>query len=180
MPPILRSVTRTSLIVACVGAVAASAVGAAGGSQIVRADGRIGSLRIDVSTEAQIRALEGKPDRMEDEFFPPGKSPVGDTLYYSCGRSCETAYSINNATGRLSDFETSSPRFLTARGSHVGMRAAAAARRERTRLVPGCGTGPYIHVRWDLHHAFVLTAWGGKVDQIIYLGPHSVYYDGLC
>jgi hypothetical protein len=180
LSPILRSVTRTSLILAFVGLVAASPVAGAGGTQIVRADGHIGSLRIDISTEAQIRALEGKPHRIEDEFFPPRKSPVGHTLYYSCGRGCETAYSINNATGRLSDFETSSPRFLTARGSHVGMRAAAAARRERTRLVPGCGTGPYIHVRWDSHHAFVLSAWGGKVDQITYLGPHSVYYDGLC
>jgi hypothetical protein len=180
LPPILRSVTQTSLILAFIGAVAASAVGAAGGTQIVRADGRIGSLRIDVSTAAQILALEGKPDRVENEFFPPRKSPAGHTLYYGCGRGCETAYSINNATGRLSDFETSSPGFLTARGSHVGMRAAAAAHRERTRLVPGCGTGPYIHVRWDSQHAFVLTAWGGKVDQIIYLGPHSVYYDGLC
>jgi len=60
------------------------------------------------------------------------------------------------------------------------MPAAEAARRERRKLVPGCGDGLYLHLRWDSHHAFVVTVWRGKVDEIIYLGQHSIYYDGLC
>jgi hypothetical protein len=147
---------------------------------VVSGDGHIGPLRIDVTAIEQLLAYAGKPDRVESDFSPPRKRPVGRTYFYRCGRGCETAYSINVATGRLSDFQTSSPLFVTERGSHVGTLVAEAARRERSKPVPGCGTGPYIHVRWDLHHAFVLTAWTGKIAQIIYLGPHSVYYDGLC
>ncbi len=163
------------------GVVAAITGCGASSTPIVRVDGRIGHFRIDVTTKAQVVAREGKPDRVEEDFSPPRTRPAGQTLFYRCGRGCETAYSINNATGRLSDFETSSPHFVTERGSHVGMRAQEAARRERTKAWgPGCGPGPYLHVRWDLHHQFVLTAWGGTVDHIIYLGPHSVYYDGLC
>ena len=171
---------RTAFLITFVAAVAASAGCAARGTPIVRVDGRVGSFRIDVTTKAQILALEGKPDRVEPDFVPTRKKPLGQTLFYRCGRGCETAYSISDATGRLSDFETSSPRFVTERGSHVGMRATEAARRERTTFGPGCGPGPYLHVRWDRRHAFVLTAWSGKVDHIMYLGPHSVYYDGLC
>jgi hypothetical protein len=40
--------------------------------------------------------------------------------------------------------------------------------------------GLYAHIRWDSHHANVLTVNRGKVNGITYLGPHSVYYDGLC
>jgi hypothetical protein len=172
---------RTPLLIALVAAVAVSAGCGARGTPIVRRDGRVGPFRIDVTTKVQILASEGKPDRVEADFVPNRKKPIGQTLFYRCGRGCETAYSINNATGALSDFETSSPRFVTERGSHVGMRAQEAARRERTTTWgPGCGPGPYLHVRWDLHHIFVLTAWRGNVDHIIYLGPHSVYYEGLC
>jgi hypothetical protein len=60
------------------------------------------------------------------------------------------------------------------------MRAAAAAAREGKKLEPGCGPGLYLHLRWDRGHTFVLTIWHGTVDRIVYLGPHSVYYDGLC
>ena len=60
------------------------------------------------------------------------------------------------------------------------MPAAEAAQRERRKLVPGCGDGLYLHLRWDPHHAFVVTVWRGKVAEIIYLGEHSIYYDGLC
>ena len=170
---------RAALILASAAALAATDVGAATGP-VVRVDGRVGPFRIDVTTEAQIRALAGKPDRVVNRFFPPSKTPVGRTLYYGCGAGCRTAYSINAATGRLSDFESSAPRFITERGSHVGMPAGKAARLEGRKLVPGCGNGLYLHLRWDQHHTFVVTTWRGKVEEIIYLGSHSVYYDGLC
>jgi hypothetical protein len=148
-------------------------------SPVVRANGRIGPFRIDVTTERQLRASLGKPDRVLREVVPPQKT-LGRHLYYRCGRGCRTVYSFSNATGKLSDFQTTSPGFVTAHGSRVGMRGAEAARREGTRLVPGCGSGLYLHLRWDAHHTFVLTVWHGKVDGIVYLGPHSIYYDGLC
>jgi hypothetical protein len=169
---------RVILVVTCAAVVAGTA--AAAGGPIVRADGRVGPFRIDVTTEAQVRALAGRPDRVVDQFFPSRKTPVGHKLYYRCGRGCQTVYSINDGTGRLSDFESNSPRFVTERGSRVGSQASEAAQREARKLVPGCGDGLYLHLRWDSHHTFVLTVWHGKVNGIIYLGPHSVYNDGLC
>jgi hypothetical protein len=172
------AVVGVSLVLACVAAVLATAIGAATGP-VVRVDGRIGPFRIDVTTEAQLRALAGKPDRVENQFFPPAKRPVGHTLYYRCGQGCQTAYSINDTTGRLSDFESNAPRFATEHGSRVGVQAAVAARREGRRLVPGCGAGRYLHLRWEPHRAFVLSVSLERVSGIVYLGPHSVYYDGL-
>ena len=109
----------------------------------------------------------------------PG-APAGRTLDYSCGRGCRTSYSFNAATGKLSDFYSGSPRVVTERGSYVGMKAREAARRERAKLVPGCGNGLYIHVGREAHHIFVLTVSNGRVDGLSYLGPHSIYYEGLC
>jgi hypothetical protein len=106
----------STLGLVCVAAHAVIAAGAAT-SPIVRADGRIGSLRIDVTSEARLRAAAGKPDRVEKQFFPPRTTVIGRTLYYRCGRGCETAYSINDSTGKLSDYWSTSPRFVTARGS---------------------------------------------------------------
>ena len=60
------------------------------------------------------------------------------------------------------------------------MRVTDAARRQGKKFGPGCGSGLYLHLRWDARHIFVLTARRGKVDGFIFEGPHSVYYEGLC
>jgi hypothetical protein len=146
----------------------------------VHSDGRIGPLQIDVSTEAEIRSFAGKPFRVERDFWPGKKGQAGRTLEYRCGRTCRTSYSINNATGKLSDYWTQSPRFVTERGTHVGMSAAKAARLEGRKLVPGCGFPRYIQLRRGPERTFVLAVWRGRIDSMGYLGPHSVYYDGLC
>jgi len=146
----------------------------------VHPDGRIGQLQIDVSTEGEIRRFAGKPSRVEPDFWPGKKGQFGHSLQYRCGRKCLTNYSINKATGRLSDYWTQSPRFRTERGSHVGMSAKRAAHLEGRKLVPGCGFPRYLHLRWEHDRIFVLAIWKGRVDSIGYLGPHTVYYDGLC
>lgn len=146
-------------------------------SSEVHPDGGIGPLKIDVSTEAQIRDFAGEPFKVQPEVWPGIR---GRTLEYRCGRSCVTSYSINSKTGRLSDYRTQSPRFITESGSHVGMSAARAARLEGKRARPGCGFPRYIYLRTDDEHLFVLAIWKGRVDSIGYLGPHTVYYDGLC
>jgi len=166
-------VVRIALVVVAVVASTASAAG----DPIVRTNGQIGSFRIDVSTEAQVRGFVGRPVRVENQLFPQKKAPVGHTLYYGCGSGCLTAYSFNNTTRMLSDFWTRSPRFRTERGSHAGMRASRAAALERRKIVPGCGDDLYIHVRWDDRHRYVLTIARGKVTGIAYSGPHSVYYE---
>jgi hypothetical protein len=60
------------------------------------------------------------------------------------------------------------------------MSAKRAAHLEGRKLVPGCGFPRYLHLRWAQDRTFVLAIWKGRVDSIGYLGPHSVYYDGLC
>ena len=151
-----------------------------GTTPVVHPDGRIAQFRVDRTTEAEVRAALGKPARVEAIVNDVTQRRVGRAFTYRCGRSCSTIYSISAATGKLSDFETESPQFRTERGSHPGMSAARAARLEGKRLVPGCGDGLYVHVHWDRHHAFVLTASHGRIDGITYLGPHSVLYEGLC
>jgi hypothetical protein len=170
-------VTRAAvLLLACF----VTATAGAAGRPVVHADGRIGPFRIDRTTEAQVRALAGRPTRVTKTVPEFPGAPAGRTLDYRCGRGCWTSYSFNVATGKLSDFWSASPRFVTERGSRVGMKAAEAARRERARPVPGCGDGLYIHVRWDARHIFVLTVSRGRVDGLLYLGPHSIFYEGLC
>jgi hypothetical protein len=176
-PSHTQTVLRVSVLLVCL---ATANAGAAAGRPVVRADGRIGPFRIDRTTEAQLRATLGRPTRAVKVVAEAPGGPSGRTLLYRCGRGCRTDYSFNSSTGKLSDFQTSSPRFVTERGSHVGMKATEAARRERAKILPSCGDDRAIHVRWDLHHALVLLVWHGKVDMLVYLGPHSIFYEGLC
>ena len=150
------------------------------GTWVAHGDGRIGPFRIDVTTEAQIRAELGRPLKVEKDYWPPKKRVYGRTLTYRCGPKCRTHYSINARTGTLSDFWSQSHRFATERGTRPGMTAREARRRERLPLVPGCGFPRYIHLRFDEHHAFVLAIFRSRVASIGYLSPNTVYYDGLC
>jgi hypothetical protein len=146
----------------------------------VRSDGRVGPLKIDVSTESDVRDFAGKPYKVEEVFAEAKKDPVGYELYYRCGRRCVTTYAIAYATGKLSDFHTQSARFVSERGSHVGMSAQRAAAAERRKIGGACGEGHAIHLRWDDHHIFVLGVFAGRVSLIAYLGPHTLSYEGLC
>jgi hypothetical protein len=148
---------------------------------VAHPDGRIGPFRIDVTTEAQIRAELGRPLKVEKDYWPGKRGVYGRTLTYRCGPKCWTAYSINAHTGKFSDFSSQSQRFLTEHGTRTGMTAREAKAREgKRRLVRGCGNPGYIQLRWDEHHIFVLETFHGRVDSISYLGPHTVYYEGLC
>ena len=122
----------------------------------------------------------GKPLDVQTEYWPGKKGVYGRTLTYRCGHACTTQYSINARTGKLSDFWSQSQRFVTEHGTRPGMTAREAKAREGKQLVPGCGFPRYIHLRWDERHIFVLASFHGRVDSIGYLGPHTVYYEGLC
>ena len=146
----------------------------------MRRDGRIGPLEIDVSTDSDIRDFAGKPVKVEKVFSEAKKDPVGYELYYRCGRRCVTSYAVAYSTGKLADFHTQSARFVSERGSRVGMSATRAAAAERRKVVGACGEGHAIHLRWDEHHIFVLGVFAGRVSMIAYLGPHTLSYEGLC
>lgn len=160
--------------------VVAGGCGSGSTSLVIHPDGRIGPLQIDVSKEADVRHFAGKPFKVEKVFSEAKKAPVGYELYYRCGRGCVTTYAISHATGKLSDFNTQSSRFVTEKGSRVGMSATEAAAAERRKIVGGCGEGHYIHLRWDERHMFVLGIFKRKVSLIAYLGPHTLSYEGLC
>jgi hypothetical protein len=162
--------------------IAIAAVGCGSGSRTwtVHPDGRIGPLKLDVSTESDVRDFAGKPFKIAKVFSEAKKDPVGYELYYRCGNRCVTVYAISYSTGKLSDFNTESPRFVSERGSHVGMSAKRAAAGEHRKIVGACGEGHAIQLRSDEHHIFVLAVFANKVSLIIYLGPHTLSYEGLC
>jgi hypothetical protein len=162
-------------------AVALASAGCGSGSNlVVHADGRIGPFRLDRSTEAEVRAKLGKPDGVSKQLDPAVTAPHGGrTLVYLCGKNCQTDYSFNNDTKALSDFWTQSSKWRTERGSHPGMPAKRAAQIEGRKIGPGC-SGDTIFIRNDRDRAYVLVSWKHNIDTITYLGPHSVYYDGLC
>src|SRR5439155_9878421 len=126
MRPQLRS--RTAFCV--LGVLLSTGCGSGSSPWEVHPDGRIGRLKIDRSTDAEIRHFAGEPFKVEKVFSLAKKDPVGYELYYRCGRSCITAYAISHATGKLSDFHTQSTRFVTERGSRAGMSARRAAAAE--------------------------------------------------
>jgi len=159
-------------------AVAVALVALAGGPpQVVHADGRVGQFRIDVTTKAQLVAALGKPRTTVVAVSGATAKRVGVRLAYSCGTSCDTVYSFSDKTGKLSDFASASRSFRTERGAGVGMTSAQASKLERKQVVPGCGSGKAIHVRWDKTHALVLAVLGGRVTILTYIGPHSTYYE---
>ena len=99
-----------------------------GGSGIVGAT-RVGDLRMDVSTEADVRAFAGNPDIVDDH------SPYRwiKRLGYNCREryDCRTEYEINRGTDRLIGFATYSKQFRTRRGTRVGDTRKRAERNER-------------------------------------------------
>ena len=108
-----------------------AATGAAqhGGSGIVGAT-RVGDLEMDVSTEADVRAFAGNPDRVEDRYPYRWTKRLG---YNNCreGYDCRIQYEIDRGTGRLIGFATSSKQFRTRRGTRVGDTRKRAERNER-------------------------------------------------
>jgi hypothetical protein len=116
--------------------------------------GRVGGLRMDKSTPADIRRFAGAP-----AFSGRGATsanfsdlvPRYTALGYACSRqqagfdpggarpahlSCRTVYFVNPKTGKLAGFWTNSAAFRTNKGSRPGMRQGVADRLE--------GAHPYV------------------------------------
>lgn len=128
------------LLTAVVFGLAAAPSGASaaprGGDGVVSAS-KVGPLRIDSSTEADVLAFAGQPDERVIDTTANGSNAV---LGYFCRsrRRCQTYYEVDLATSKLSHFRTASRRYRTPRGTRVGMRRRAAERRERRRAREDC------------------------------------------
>ena len=60
------------------------------------------------------------------------------------------------------------------------MSAARAAAAEHREIAGACGEGRAIQLRSDERHMYVLAVFARKVSLIVYLGPHTLSYEGLC
>ena len=72
------------------------------GTWVAHPDGRVGPFRIDVTTEAQIRAELGKPLKVEKDYWPGKKGVYGRTLTYRCGPKCDDVPPGSRAVSRFS------------------------------------------------------------------------------
>ena len=125
-----------------------------GGSGIVGAT-RVGDLKIDVSTEADVRAFAGTPDRVDDGAPYPWIRRLG---YHCRARyDCRTEYEINRGNDTLFGFVTNSRRFRTRRGTRVGDTRRRAERKERRKADHKiCGDGTRSLVRERNYHTLYI------------------------
>ena len=178
--------TRLAALVAVV-LLAGSACGGSGsthgGSGVVTARGRIGSLQIDVSTRADIVGFAGRPEvNVVDHTSWPGV-PKYRALGYSCGQGdqvgvdtgprsghlfCRTVYYVNSRTHRLVAFSTDSRDFRTTNGIRPGMAQTAADRRDHQ-----TPHGPWNAIGESSSGAnLILPSYDGKVSDFMLESRH--------
>jgi hypothetical protein len=176
-----RCSIRLPLLTALIAAIAlpAHSVGASAtkrDSVIISGSGRFGSFQVGLTTEREIVKTAGSPAERVVSDSHGSAGVLGWFLVYRCGRGCSTSYAIWRRTGRLTDFETNSPRVATPRGTRIGMSAREAEQRERRRFGPACGS-------WDAIRVGNMRIYRdqGRVVRFLFLSRRgSVYPDGEC
>lgn len=121
----------------------------------VTPSGRIGPLRVDESTRADVIAFAGKPEserRGRYSDYPPF-----DALGYGCkGRpaaneegvpGCKTVFFLDARSDRLAILDTFDPRYVEAHGVRVGTPTAAAERRLHMQAHVGCADNFVLSTR---------------------------------
>jgi hypothetical protein len=138
--------------------VVALAAGCGSGHRIVVvAPGRVGPLRTDGSSAADVIAFAGRPDvdrrgsvddgppyralgyecsrKRSDDLFPPVLETASARVH---GPYCKTVFWINLRTRRLGEFYTASGRYSESNGVRIGMKTGAAERLLHKRVTVGC------------------------------------------
>jgi hypothetical protein len=164
--------TRIALLALALSLVLAPTAVAAN-SGVVTPGGQVGQLRLDVATEADVRALEGAPDRAEDFVHPGGGAArvlgYGTTRYWFRVRE--------DGSTALGNFETRSRRFRTRRGTRPGMTRAEAERRERRRARLGCQTAIFQHTRAANLWIVMSRQRGGRVRSLLAISNENNVLD---
>jgi hypothetical protein len=172
-----------ALAVAVLGApaAAAKAIPHGGAGVVTLTEGRVGPLRLDVSTAVDVQRFAGPADYLGvGAFRSGGVVPLFLALGYQChhvrnggiptdrddgtgtrhprlsGIACVTTYFVNTRTGRLSLFTSRSANFATQLGTRAGMRWSRV--RERGHQYVNC-EGLFVE-RGDLQ--LVLSNIGGR------------------
>ncbi|MFL5962648.1 MAG: hypothetical protein ACJ757_07135 [Gaiellaceae bacterium] len=129
-----------------------------GGGGVVSLTGKIGPVRLGLSTQRDIIVSLGKPEATADDSFRFAGAPWYHALGYGCtakkrpdaaalrygattGPYCHTIYYVNTRKGVLGSFWTTSRAFTTSHGTTVGTPGDTAARREKRPLSLGCHIG---------------------------------------
>lgn len=136
-----------------------------GGSGIVGPT-RVGDLKMDVSTEADVRAFAGDPDIVDDDSSYAWIRRLG----YHCreDNDCQTFYEINIDADTLFGFATDSKRFRTRRGTRVGHTRKRAERNERRKgdyRLCGEGSGSIVRERDD--HVLFIFFYRRRVSSFV-------------
>ena len=156
-----------------------------GGEGVVSAIGKVGRLTLGLATEATVERFAGRPDLTRVGTFNAPKTPRFKALAYDCSRHrswafalvprrrhrayCRTVYFINNKTGHLGAFYTSSPRFHTRYGTHPGSSQKYANAHEDAAAWTGCAGAGLDRSTSDA--ILRLDSHGGK--------PHIKTIDGV-
>jgi hypothetical protein len=144
-----RIVAWAALLAACL-ATGLTAVPAVGQSSKTRISlsGRIGSLKLNASTRAEIIRRLGAPEYSSNGNIGHGVPPtpnyqlIGyDYTHQQSFTTCAVNYFINAHRHRLESFSTTSGAFVLPGGVHVGMPAAKAVQIEHDPDIGGCSQG---------------------------------------
>jgi hypothetical protein len=125
------------------GAIASAKLGG-----VITISGRVGTLRLNVSSAAAITGALGAPAMQMTGGVAPGV-PQYLGLGYDCRGSqiyqCSTVYYVSQATNRLEAFSTTSRAYRLANGVRVGMSGGEASRLAHKRDLGGCTQGISLH-----------------------------------
>ena len=166
------------------GAPSSPSVGPGG---VVDTGGHVGTLQFAHSSEADVRVTVGVPDGAATGSFLVPDLPGYRALGYDCtaaatptriplvvqpeirGPYCATVYFINETTGTLAAFETTSPQYATQHGTAVGMTPTEAQQREGTQLIPHGCQGSFVRLGDFYQDGSAATA----AALFVYVGPSS-------
>jgi hypothetical protein len=134
--------------------------------------GRIGPLRMDVSTGADVIAFAGRPDAERPGRYS-GAAPYR-ALGYDCSKKrdygwalddrtwCKTVFFVNQRTGRLGNFYTESSRYYERHGVRIGTPTAKAERLLHKLVYVGCEANIELGAMRGLTVAFT----GGRAKRL--------------
>jgi hypothetical protein len=125
-------------------------------TQVVTASGRIGPLRMDLSTRNAIVSVSGRPAAERIGSFSGSRRYRA--LGYGCstknsetswpllshGPYCRTVFFLDPRDGKLGTFFTTSPHYREQHGVTIGMPTATAERLLRKRVYVGCEENIYL------------------------------------
>jgi hypothetical protein len=147
----------------------------------VSADGRIGPLRVGVSSRTDVIRFAGRPDSERRGRY--ADYPPFDAVGYGChGKRaatedglprCTTVFYVDSRSGKLALLYTEDTHYVDTHGVHPGMSSGGAARALRLEPFDGCFPGFRFHTK----RAFIVFWLGGKAvprgDHVAFLVVHS-------